>query len=112
MLITRMVLSAGVLLGSSIGVIGAPSVRADPSAPAEIKFLNDVRSNMQRYGDTRVEGMSDANLVGEGWWACHELAIGASPQHQGIDPLIAHYASVDLCPNGCPEGCRHRQPMG
>jgi len=102
--------SAAVLLGGSIGVLGAPPVRADPSAPAEIKFLNDVHANMQRYGETRLEGRSDANLVGEGWWACHELSVGSSPQQQGIDPLIAHYAVVDLCPNGCPDGCRHQQP--
>lgn len=94
---TGTLLLAGVLLGGSIGVIGAPAAQAYPSASAENKFLSDVRANMQRYGDTRVESMSDANLVGEGWWACHQLAIGES---EGIDPLIGHYASIDLCPKG------------
>ena len=112
MLITRMVLSAGALLGSSIGVIGAPPVQADPSAPAENKFLNDVHSHMQLYGDTRVESISDSDLVGEGWLTCRNLAIGVRPQQEGIDPLIAQYAVIDLCPHGCPDGCSHRQSMG
>jgi len=104
MLITRMVLSAGALLGSSIGLLGAPPVQADPSAPAENKFVKDVHSHMQLYGDTRVESMSDASLVGEGWWTCRNLAIGVSPQQEGIDPLIAQYAVIDLCPNRQPRG--------
>jgi hypothetical protein len=101
-----MVLFAGVLLGASIGVVRAPCAQAEPSAPAEMKFVNDVHSHMQSYGDTRVDRVRNADLVGEGWSACHDFAIGVSPQQQGIDPLIAHYAKVDLCPNGCPEGCR------
>jgi hypothetical protein len=104
MLITRIVLSAGALLGSSIGAIGAPPAEAYPSAPAENKFVKDVHSHMQLYGDTRVESMSDANLVGEGWWTCRNLSTGVRPQQEGIDPLIAQYAVADLCPN--------RQPMG
>jgi hypothetical protein len=112
MLVTRMVLLAGVLLGGSIGVIDAPSVQADPSAPAESQFLKDVHSHMQAYGDTQANRLSDADLVGEGLLACHDRAIGVSPQQQGIDPLIAQYAKVDLCPSGCPEGCSHRQPLG
>jgi hypothetical protein len=109
---TRLVLSAGVLLVTAIGVQGADSAQADPSAPAEVKFLNDVHSHMQRYGYTRAEDMSDAVLVGEGWSACHDLAIGVSPRQLGIDPLIGDYAAADLCPHGCPQGCSHRQQMG
>jgi hypothetical protein len=67
---------------------------------------------MQLYGDTRVESMSDASLVGEGWWTCRNLSIGVSPKQEGIDQLIAQYAVADLCPNGCPDGCRHQEPMG
>jgi hypothetical protein len=104
MLITRMVLSAGALLGSSISVIGAPPVQAYPSGPDENKFVKDVHSHMQIYGDTRVESLSDSDLVGEGWWTCRNLAIGVRPQQEGIDPLIAQYAVIDLCPN--------RRPMG
>jgi len=48
--------------------------------------------------------MSDASLVGEGWWTCRNLAIGVSPQQEGIDPLIAQYAVIDLCPNRQPRG--------
>jgi hypothetical protein len=107
-----MLLAAGVLLGGSIGVIGAPYAQADPSAPAENQFLNDVRSHQQAYEDPRVERMTNADVVGEGWLACHDRAIGVSPQQQGIDPVIARYASVDLCPHGCPDGCSHRQPLG
>jgi hypothetical protein len=106
-LVNRMVLLAGVLLAGSIGMVGAPSVRSDPFGPAENQFVHDVRSHMQSYDDTRVEGMSDAALAGEGWFVCHEMAVGVSPQQLGIDQLIARYAKVDLCPNGCPQGCKH-----
>lgn len=106
-LINRMVLLAGVLLGGTIGVVGAPYVQAEPYAAAEIKFVNDVHSHMQSYGDTQVERLSNAGLVGEGWSACHDLAIGVSPQSRGITAVIAQYAKVDLCPNGCPRGCSH-----
>ena len=98
---------AGVLLGGLIAVSGAPSAQAQPSGPVEIKFLSDVHSHMQAFGDTRADRMRDAVLVGEGWSACHDMAIGVSPQQEGIDPLITRYAKVDLCPNGCPNGCSH-----
>jgi hypothetical protein len=108
-MVTLKVAMAGVILAGSVGVIGAPVSHADPFNPAEQQFLNDVRPRLQGYGDARASAMSDADLVGEGWWACHDLAVGISPQSQGINPLIGTYAKSDLCPNGCPQGCGHRQ---
>jgi hypothetical protein len=111
-LITRMVLLAGVLLGGSIGVIGAPPVHADPSSSAENQFLIDVHSHMQAYGDTRADRLKDADVVGEGLMACHDLAIGVNPQQQGIDAVIAQYAQADLCAGGRSLGGSHPQPRG
>jgi hypothetical protein len=74
-------------------VIGLPSVRADPSTAAENTYLNDVKSHMQQYSDTRLQIVSDRDLVAAGWQACQD------PRQQGIDPIIVNYAKQDLCPN-------------
>jgi hypothetical protein len=96
-LITR--LSLAVLLASVIVVIDAPPVRADPSPGAENTYLNDVKVNMQRYGDTRLQSVNDGDLLAAGRQACQALANGSNPRQQGIDPIIVNYAKQDLCPN-------------
>lgn len=71
---------ARVMLGVSVAMVGAPVGHADPFTPAEQQFLNDVRSRQQSYGDPRTSNMDDADLVGQGWQACHYLASRVSPQ--------------------------------
>jgi hypothetical protein len=99
-------LIAGLVLGGSASLIGVPVARADPFSPAQVQYLNDVRPRLQTSGDPQSASLSDARLVGEGWWACHDQAIGApSPQ---TSPVIVYWAVQDLCPHGCPQGCGHR----
>jgi len=91
--------AASVIVGGSVGLVGPPAGHADPFTPAEQQFLNDVRSRQQSYGDPRTLGMSDAELVAQGWQNCRYLATKDSPQRHGINPLVGTYASLDLCPN-------------
>jgi hypothetical protein len=91
---------AGVILGGSLGLLGAPVGHTDPFTPAEQQFLNDVRARQQSYGDPRTISMSDADLVAQGWQACRYLAAHDSAQRHGINPLVGTYASLDLCHYG------------
>jgi hypothetical protein len=100
-------MTAGVILAGSVGLVGAPAGHADPFTVAERKFLADVRPNLTP--DSPSASWSDDRLVGEGWFACHDHAIGLNLDQAGISPVIGTYALLDLCPNGCPQGCLHRQ---
>jgi hypothetical protein len=99
---------AAVLGGLAVAMIGAPTVRADPFTPAEIQYLNDVHRFLPGYGDPKAAAMTDTELVGEGWWACHNHAIGVNLDQAGTNPVIGTWALYDLCPNGCAQGCGHR----
>ena len=106
-----MLIKAGfaVVLGClAVGVRSAPAVHAAPFTPAEMKYLNDVQRYLPGYGDPKAASMTDAELVGEGWYACHNHAIGLNLDQVGTNPVIATYALLDLCPNGCAQGCLHR----
>jgi hypothetical protein len=78
--------------------VSSPLAVADPFTPAEQRFLNDVKPNLQGYGDARASAMSDQQLVDTGWQACHYRGMGQSPQRYGINPVIGNYAYHDLCP--------------
>lgn len=86
--------SQTVVLAAALTGVGVPAARTDFS-PAETKFLIDVRPLLSGYGDARAANLSDTDLVGEGWWAAHNLAIGIDPQQQGHQP-----AHRDLCATG------------
>lgn len=102
-------LKSGVFLGVSVSLISAaPVAGAEPFNPAEVKYLNDVHMALQPEPDAPQASWSDTRLVGEGWFACHDHAIGVSLPQAGISPIIGTYALLDLCPNGCPQGCLHR----
>jgi hypothetical protein len=99
--IRRVIVStAAVLVGVLAVLAGTPIGHSDPFTPSEQQFLNDVKPNLQGYGDARASAMNDGQLVGTGWQACHYRAIGQSPQRYGINPVIGNYAYKDLCPNG------------
>jgi len=85
----------------AIGLLQADAAQADPLTPAEVQFLNDVHSNVPNTGET------DAQLLSDGWYSCHNRAIGVSPTAMGVLPAVAQWALIDLCPNGCAQGCGH-----
>lgn len=103
-MIKRTTLLAWMLLVGLLSGICAATVHADPFTPAEIKYLKDVRPNL----DGPWASWSDEKLVGEGWFACHDHAIGLNLDQAGISPVVGTYALLDLCPNGCAQGCLHR----
>ena len=88
-------------------VVGAIPAQADPLTPAEVTYLRDVHNYAPDIGET------DAQLLGDGWYACHNRAIGVSTTAMGVSPVVAQLALADLCPNGCPppEGCWPRHPQ-
>jgi hypothetical protein len=95
------------LFVSTAGVGGtlaaANSAEADPLTPAEAAFLKDVHDNVPPTGET------DAQLLSDGWYACHNQAIGVDITAMGVKPLVAQLALAELCPHGCPppDGCQH-----
>jgi hypothetical protein len=84
-------MAAAAAIGSA-----APAAHADPLMPAEVKYLNDLRPNLQISND-RATGWGDAQLLDAGYSACHDHAAGIS-RHGTTSPVIAHWAFRDLCP--------------
>lgn len=97
---------SGLLLSVSVGVFAAPVGSADPFSPAEQQYLADIRPNLQ--SDYQEASKSNAEVVNDGWWACHDHAVGVSPEAAGISPVVDFWAGRDLCPHGCPQGCPPR----
>jgi hypothetical protein len=94
-------LVAGVLVAGPVVLVDVSAVQADPLAPAEVKYINDVRQAIQISQDTPDQAKSDTELVSEGHMACHDRALGAvGVGKTGIGPVIATWAFADLCPNG------------
>ena len=83
--------------------VEAISAQADPLTSAESSFLQDVHNNAPGIGE------DDGHLLSDGWYACHNRAIGVSTTAMGASPVVAQWALADLCPNGCPppNGCQH-----
>jgi hypothetical protein len=100
--VIREVMCAVALAATPIvaGLVGIPA-KADPLTSAEVTFLHDVHQNAPDIGET------DAQLLGDGWYACHNRAMGLSITALGVSPVVAQWAIADLCPNGCPQGCLH-----
>jgi hypothetical protein len=102
-------LMAGVFAWALVAIVGASGVRAEPFSPAEVQYFNDVRAAIQSSQDTPDAAKSEAQLVGDGWMACHDRAIGlVGVGKTGIGPVISVWAFNDLCPNGCANGCLHQ----
>jgi hypothetical protein len=85
-------------------VVSAIPAQADPLTPAEVTFLRDVHDNAADVGET------EAQLLSDGWYACHNRDIGVSTTAMGVSPVVAQWALADLCPNGCPQGCWPQHP--
>lgn len=103
---TRKTLMAVLIQATILGVGTCSSAalgHADPLTSAEASFLQEVRSHAPGIGET------DAQLLSDGWYACHNRAVGASITAMGVSPVVAQWALADLCPNGCPPpaGCHH-----
>ena len=99
-------LTAAALLAGSAALVGGPAAHADPLTPAEGAYLNDEH---HWRPIAQMPNKTDAQLLDDGWYACHLHATGQSPPAAGIDPVIVTYAYLDLCPKGCPppRGCHY-----
>lgn len=93
--LTSTALTAG-FIQAAVVVLGLASpvavAHADPPTPAEASFLQDVRSHAPNVGET------DAQLLSDGQYACHNRAIGISTTAMGVSPVVAQWALADLCP--------------
>ena len=81
------------------GFLTAAAASAGPASPQD-------EANFLEWAHHFAVPGTDAKLLSDGYYSCHLMAIGQSPEAAGISPMITNYAYNNLCPPG---GGSHQQ---